>query len=77
MQAEMFCILGMRTPGFLRDLPIISSTSLKTKTRQDALGQNSIPANRFLLFNSCFTRFKGLLFRGGGQTLLIEKALFD
>ncbi len=33
--------------------------------------------NRFLLFNSYFTRFKGLLFRGGGQTLFIEKALFD
>lgn len=32
--------------------------------------------NRFLLLNSYFTRFQGLLFRGGGQTLFIEKALF-
>lgn len=33
--------------------------------------------NLFLLFFSFFTRFKGLLFRGGGQTLWISKELFD
>lgn len=33
--------------------------------------------NKFLLFNSYFSRFKGLMFRGGGQTLWITKELFN
>ena len=33
--------------------------------------------NKFLKFNSYFTRFSGTLFRGGGQTLFIKKNLFD
>ncbi|WP_192820482.1 TIGR04283 family arsenosugar biosynthesis glycosyltransferase [Rufibacter sp. LB8] len=35
-----------------------------------------LTTNRFLLLNSYFTRFKGLVFRGGGQTLFVEKQLF-
>ena len=33
--------------------------------------------NKFLRFNSYFSRFKGLMFRGGGQTLWITKELFN
>lgn len=33
--------------------------------------------NVFLLANSYFTRFKGLMFRGGGQTLFIDRELFE
>jgi rSAM/selenodomain-associated transferase 2 len=33
--------------------------------------------NRFLLLNSYFTRFPGLVFRGGGQTLFTERKLFQ
>ncbi|AKQ45892.1 hypothetical protein TH63_09950 [Rufibacter radiotolerans] len=33
--------------------------------------------SRFLLINSYFTRFPGLLFRGGGQTLFVERSLFE
>ena len=33
--------------------------------------------NKFLLANSFFTRFSGIIFRGGGQTLFITKKLFD
>ncbi len=34
-------------------------------------------SNKFLRSNSYFTRFKGIIFRGGGQTLFIKKSLFD
>lgn len=33
--------------------------------------------NKFLLINSYFSRFKGMMFRGGGQTLWITKQLFS
>ncbi|WP_121666082.1 TIGR04283 family arsenosugar biosynthesis glycosyltransferase [Mesonia aquimarina] len=33
--------------------------------------------SRFLLINSYFSRFKGMMFRGGGQTLWITKTLFE
>ncbi len=33
--------------------------------------------NKFLRFNSYFSRFKGMMFRGGGQTLWITRDLFD
>lgn len=33
--------------------------------------------NKFLRINSYFTRFKGIIFRGGGQTLFVKKALFN
>lgn len=33
--------------------------------------------SRFLRFNSYFTRFSGTVFRGGGQTLFITRALFE
>lgn len=33
--------------------------------------------NKFLLLNSFFTRFPGLIFRGGGQTLFITDELFQ
>jgi len=33
--------------------------------------------NKFLLANSFFTRFRGIIFRGGGQTLFITKPLFE
>lgn len=32
--------------------------------------------SKFLLANSFFTRFSGIIFRGGGQTLFVEAALF-
>lgn len=33
--------------------------------------------NRFLLLNSWFTRFQGIIFRGGGQSLFVTCSLFD
>jgi rSAM/selenodomain-associated transferase 2 len=33
--------------------------------------------NKFLRINSYFTRFKGIIFRGGGQTLFVKQALFN
>ncbi|MBX2845975.1 MAG: TIGR04283 family arsenosugar biosynthesis glycosyltransferase [Saprospiraceae bacterium] len=33
--------------------------------------------SRFLKINSYFSRFKGLMFRGGGQTLWVSKLLFN
>ncbi len=32
--------------------------------------------NKFLRANSFFTRFKGIIFRGGGQTLFVKSAVF-
>ncbi|MDR6299777.1 TIGR04283 family arsenosugar biosynthesis glycosyltransferase [Mesonia maritima] len=33
--------------------------------------------NKFLLLNSYFSRYKGMMFRGGGQTLWITKNFFE
>lgn len=48
-----------------------------TQSHQSGCFRSLFDTNsRFLRFNSYFTRFRGIVFRGGGQTLFVDRQLF-
>ena len=59
--------------GFARDILATVNRKYPFGCFRSLFNTNS----KFLKFNSYFTRFKGLMFRGGGQTLWVTKALFE
>lgn len=63
---------AMPPENFARQVCSIVDQEFKAGCFRSAFNTN----NRFLLANSYFTRFNGIVFRGGGQTLFCAAAIF-